>query len=160
MQLMYCVLYLAALGILSHFIGEALPREWFHWQAFPYRSLKWERGGAIYERLGIRRWKDIVPDMSRILPNMFPKRVLSGEAGKSSAMRLIQETCVAECIHAALIVAGFGCFYFLPGTGGYIVFAVWTVFGNLPFIIIQRYNRPRLIKLAARLHDAHAQGKR
>ena len=35
--------------------------------------------------------------------------------------------------------------------GGTIVLAVWVLLANLPFILIQRYNRPRLMRLAALL---------
>ena len=38
-----------------------------------------------------------------------------------------------------------------PGWGGAIVLAVWVLLANLPFILIQRYNRPRLMRLAALL---------
>ena len=38
-----------------------------------------------------------------------------------------------------------------PGWGGAIVLAVWVLLANLPFMVIQRYNRPRLVRLAALL---------
>ena len=34
-----------------------------------------------------------------------------------------------------------------PGAGGVLITVIYIVLGNLPFIIIQRYNRPRLQKL-------------
>ena len=34
-------------------------------------------------------------------------------------------------------------------TTGAVVTAIYILFGNLPFLIIQRYNRPRLQKLLA-----------
>ena len=34
---------------------------------------------------------------------------------------------------------------------GAIVLAVWVLLANLPFMVIQRYNRPRLVRLAALL---------
>lgn len=36
------------------------------------------------------------------------------------------------------------------GRGGVIAVAVYILLGNIPYIIIQRYNRPRLMRLAAR----------
>ncbi len=36
-----------------------------------------------------------------------------------------------------------------PGAGGIIVTVIYILLGNLPFIIIQRYNRPRLQRLYA-----------
>ena len=33
------------------------------------------------------------------------------------------------------------------GPGGVILTVIYIVFGNLPFLLIQRYNRPRLQRL-------------
>ena len=46
---------------------------------------------------------------------------------------------------------GLGDVYKRQGWGGAIVLAVWVLLANLPFILIQRYNRPRLMRLAALL---------
>lgn len=53
MEILRAILYMAALGIASHIVGQALPRSWFHYDRFPYRGYAWEHGGAVYERLGI-----------------------------------------------------------------------------------------------------------
>ena len=60
---------------------------------------------------------------------------------------MIQETCVAELIHMLLSVTGLACLAIWPGLGGIAVTIVYILLGNLPFIIIQRYNRPRLERL-------------
>ena len=49
------------------------------------------------------------------------------------------------------IAAGLGCLAICPNLAGVILTALWALFGNLPFILIQRYNRPRLKKLYDRL---------
>lgn len=157
MRFLSCALYLAALGILSHLVGEALPRRWFDAGRFPYRTASWERGGAVYEKLGIRRWKDVAPDMSKLMPRMVPKKVPQQNTA-DGIDRLVRETCVAECVHAALILAGAVCLWLWPGWGGALVFAVWALAGNLPFILIQRYNRPRLVRLLARLRKNETEG--
>ena len=118
-----CALYLAALGVAAHPLGQALPRKWFCAEKAPWRSAPWEKGGRIYLKLGIRKWKDHLPDMSRLMPDMVRK-----DLGSDPAV-LVQETCVAECVHWALTL-------------------VYNVLGNVSFIVIQRYNRPRLQKLA------------
>lgn len=38
MSLLYAVIYIAVLGILSHFVGQALPRARFSAESFPYRT--------------------------------------------------------------------------------------------------------------------------
>ena len=54
-------------------------------------------------------------------------------------------------IHFLLIIFAIPTIYFLDGAEGYIFFFIYGIIGNLPFIIIQRYNRPRLIKLLEKM---------
>ena len=148
MSLLYAALYVAALGILSHFVGQALPRAHFDPQKFPYRSADWENGGKVYEKLGIKHWKDRLPDMSKIMPDMVKKKM---SAVKSQGMDvLIAETCVAECVHWWLMLLSLGIFFFWRGAWAVVFWLVYNLLGNLPFIIIQRYNRPRLVLLEQR----------
>ena len=67
------VAYLLVLAALAHPLGQALPRRWFDGGRFPYRCYKWEKQGKLYTRIGIERWKKLVPDMSRFLPDMVKK---------------------------------------------------------------------------------------
>ena len=67
------------------------------------------------------------------------------------AAALVQETCRAELVHGASCLLGLAFLWLWPGWGGAIVLAVWVLLANLPFILIQRYNRPRLMRLAALL---------
>lgn len=151
MPFLKSVLYVFFCGVLSHFIGEALPRKWFRYDRFPFAVWKWERGGRIYDRICIREWKDRMPDMSRVMKDMMPKRLpLFPTAAQVRA--LIRETCVAEAIHVALCVAAQGITIFWDGPIGAFL-ALITILGNLPFIIIQRYNRPMLVSLAERLEE-------
>ena len=71
-------LYAAALGILAHPVGQALPRRWFDPHRAPYRCRDWEKGGRVYNKLHIRRWKDRLPDMSRLMPDMVKKKLAKG----------------------------------------------------------------------------------
>ncbi len=144
-----CICYLTALAILSHFFGEALPRRHFHPMRAPWKSAKWEKDGKIYDRLAIRRWMPHMPDMSRVLPDMV-KKELGDRPNATHVDQLIRETCVAEVIHDALAILGFGCVLLWKKAGGWII-ALLFALGNLPFILIQRYNRPRLLRLHARL---------
>ena len=145
MDFLKCVGYLALIGVLAHFFGEALPRRLFDGARFPWRAARWERGGRIYDRLHIRRWKDKLPDMSRFMPDMVRKEV-PAHATPEQIDEQIKETCVAELTHAALSLCGFLCVYLWRGPGGVIISLLFAV-GNVPFILIQRYNRPRLLRL-------------
>lgn len=149
MSLLYAVIYIAVLGILSHFVGQALPRARFSAESFPYRTTDWENGGRVYEKLGIKHWKDALPDMSRIMPDMVKKK-LTGQNREQGMDVLIAETCVAECVHYWLIVLSLGIFLFWRGVWAVVFWLVYNILGNVPFILIQRYNRPRLVLLEQR----------
>lgn len=149
MSLLYAVIYIAVLGILSHFVGQALPRARFSAESFPYRTADWENGGRVYEKLGIKHWKDALPDMSRIMPDMVKKK-MTKQSREQGMDVLIAETCVAECVHYWLIVLSLGIFLFWRGVWAVVFWLVYNILGNVPFILIQRYNRPRLVLLEQR----------
>ena len=149
MAFLKSVLYVLILGIASHYIGEALPRRWSHWDRFPFRPWKWERDGKIYKKIAIDAWKDHMPDMSRWMKDMVPKRV--GICPKSiDVWILVGETCVAEAVHFALCLLAPGVYFFWKNGMG-VFLSLLVVVCNLPFILIQRYNRPALVSLAKRL---------
>lgn len=144
-----CVKYLAGTGALGFVIGRILPKSWFHPDAFPYREYAFERGGGFYCKLQIRKWQNKLPDMSRILPWCMPPKRLPKKGNAVLLADMIRETCVAEIVHIGHAVAGFGCVALWDGLGG-VLMALLTVVGNLPFVMVQRYNRPRLLKLLSR----------
>ena len=145
MNFLRCCVYLFFIGILGFFIGRLIPHKWLKEECFPYRSYKFEKDGTIYEKIGIKNWHNKVPDMSKILPNMVPSKVLDGNVYEKTPL-LIKESCVAELIHKLLAVAALYCLVLWNGIGGMIVTLLFEI-GNLPYILIQRYNRPRLSTL-------------
>lgn len=152
-----CLLYYAAIGVISQLIGPALPREWFHEDKFPYRPYRWEKGGKIYQKIGIQYWKDLVPDMSKIDKHMVRKS-LQAQADSAHIYRLLQETCVAELVHWILMLLGlWSCR--LWHTGGFILWIFYALLGHVPFILIQRYNRPRLRRLYGTLQKREMRKK-
>ena len=138
-------------ALLAHPLGQSIPGP-FDPEKRPFRGRKWEQNGRVYTKLAIDKWKKLVPDMSRILPDMVKKELPgSGAVTADQAAALVQETCRAELVHGASCLLGLAFLWLWPGCGGAIVLAVWVLLANLPFILIQRYNRPRLMRLAALL---------
>ena len=147
MELLYTLLLAVFLAVASHYIGQALPRESFFANRFPYRSFAFEKNGSIYRRIGVHKWMDMVPDMSRVMGDMVPKKLRAGMTAEDVRV-LIRETCVAEHVHFMLcVVFLFVSRFWVDST--WVFFWVIYAVCNLPFIIIQRYNRPRLQKLLA-----------
>ena len=152
MRFWRCARYLTLASVVSFFVGRLLPRQWPDPYCGLWRSFSFEQEGRIYEKLGIRRWQKKVPDMSRILPRMIPPKRLEGRDLRHLP-EMIRETCVAELIHLLLCLSGLYCLHIWPGVGGAFVAALFAL-GNLPFILVQRYNRPRLKRLLRRRAQA------
>ena len=146
-----CACYLAGLGVLSFLLGRLVPKIWFDYARFPYRAFSFERDGKVYDALGIARWQSRVPDMSRVFPKLMPPKKLSARPDEQTLLVMIRETCAAEATHALLILAGLGLLAIWPGAGGIVLYLIYAIFGNLVFLIIQRYNRPRLVRLYERM---------
>ena len=143
-----CMIYLAATGLLLFFLGRLIPPDKLEWHRFPYKLYRFEREGQIYKRIGIHHWQNKVPDMSKVFPKLMPPKKMVA-TDKGSLIRMIQETCTAELTHVVLCLTGLYCIQLWPGAGG-IVLTMLNTLGNMIFILIQRYNRPRLVRLYKR----------
>ena len=150
MRFIYCLCYAAGLGVMSFVLGRLVPKEWFDYTRFPYRSFAFEKGGKIYEAIGIAKWQSRVPDMSRIFPKLMPAKKIPARPDEQTLLVMIRETCAAEATHTLLMLAGLGVIVIWPCVWGVMLYLVYAILGNLIFIIIQRYNRPRLVRLYER----------
>lgn len=88
--------------------------------------------------------------MSRIFSAVMPAKKLPRQMNVQNMERMVQETCVAELTHGMLCIMGVGCPLIWKSVGGWILFILYLL-GNIPFILIQRYNRPKPIRLLNRL---------
>ena len=137
------ICYIGLTGLISFYVGAMLPRKWFHDNKFPFRSYKWEKGGKVYDKLNIRKWKGEILDMSKIMTIILPKK-LPISATSGDVQSLIAETCVAEAVHWILCVVSAGNYWIWKKSAEGIVITVLCIIGNMPFILVQRYNRPHL----------------
>lgn len=144
-----CALYVTVVGYIMRFVGSCYNRERFSPDSALYRQKSWERNGEFYKKLGIRKWKDKLPDVSRKVKKIYTKKV-DMQRDVQNLRRLVQETCVAECVHYQLILLSLPVTWIWRGLGGWVIFAMCAV-GNLLFVAIQRYNRPRLLRTLERV---------
>ena len=144
MGFLYSMLYLLVISIACFIVGRLYPKKWVMENKFPFSSFAFERNGAIYNKIGIARWKTKLPDMSMLLGDLFPSFIPKKRVDSSEKIPiLIKETCIAEASHFVAGILGFGCSFIWRSSGGKILSFLYFI-GNLPFVIIQRYNRPRL----------------
>lgn len=114
-----------------------------------FRTFPFEEDGVFWEKkLRIREWKDLLPDGTVIAKKGFDKSRLN-KSESSYLATFIIETRRAELTHWLLIPPAFLFFLWNPLWAGWVmILYAWAV--NIPFIIIQRYNRPRLERIFLR----------
>lgn len=102
-----------------------------------------KREMAVYEKLKVKQWKRRMPTYD---PALFDPRLHTWE-------EIVQAMCQAELVHEMIAVLSF-----LPIAAGvwfgeYPVFIVTSVLAaacDMVFVIMQRYNRQRVMKLLNR----------
>ena len=126
-----------------------LAAERFDYRSFCARSRGWERGGRFYERVfAIKRWKDKLPDASRLFRGGFAKGNLKNTTPEYLE-RFLRETWRGEVVHWLALLA-LPLFALWNPWWGVLVNAAVALAVNFPCILALRYNRARFQRLLAR----------
>lgn len=124
-------------------VCRMLPHKWLSPFNTIYKTSKLER--KFLEKLKIRKWKDKIPEMGKYLCN-FDKTSVK-ENSSVYIYKFLKETTMAEVMHIVSAFAGF-ILILIP------VPHVWTIvlpvvlvnfILQIPPVLIQRYNRPKLM---------------
>jgi hypothetical protein len=158
--------WLKALGPLRSFgtpPPEAAPAPWLIGSAaigalallLPracYRPAPFERGGQLYEKLGIRRFRALMANGDLI--NRFVRRRHAGYVVHPAACRLeraVVEGFKSERAHLALMAFGLGTAAFAC-VAGWTWWGAWLTVGNILVnlypVLLQRYTRGRIDRIA------------
>lgn len=108
------------------------------------RSYRWEVSGRLYTWLGIRTWKDHLPEAGDFYAGGFSKRNLRSR-DPVYLQRFVLETSRAEFSHWLTWGMALTFFVWNPWQVG-VVMLIYGAIVNLPCILIQRYNRVRLMR--------------
>ena len=105
---------------------------------------KWFRVGKreqkLYEALRMKKWKKHLPTYD---PSLFDRQ-------KHSWDEMAQATCQAELVHETIAVLSFVPILTIGVFGSPAVFVITSVLSalfDLCFAALQRYNRPRILKI-------------
>lgn len=94
---------------------------------------------AFYKKIGVKKWKHKMPTYDK---DAFDKR-------KHSWDEIAQAMCQAELVHEVIVLLSFVPLVFAVWFGDLPVFVVTSVLAagvDLVFVIMQRFNRLRIIK--------------
>lgn len=123
-------------------IGECIVIR-FNEAQLDYRS-KWflqkEWETKLYKMLHVKKWKTNMPTYS---PDEF-------DIKKHSMEEIVQATCRSEIVHELNVLVSFVSLLFTLFFGDFCVFlftAIAAACLDLVFVIMQRFNRPRLVQM-------------
>lgn len=144
----FATLGITAMTVCYHFtvrlvigdVTDAIMRNEADWRNPWFRERKFEQ--RLYKKLKVKKWKDRMPTIDE---DAF-------RLGKKPIERIIGATCQAEIVHELDMLASLAAISFAAWFGSLWIFVITSVLGaafDLIFVIMQRFNRPRLIKYAA-----------
>lgn len=146
---LFFAVYVLITGFLFHFIGEIIPRK-IHFETGFFSCHSFEDNGKIYNKMfKVSAWKEKLFDASMAFPGTQSKKT-GLTKNPDTVLSTIQETCIAEMIHWILLLLSPLMFAIIQSEW-IVLFYVLYVFFNIADIIIQRYNRPKLISIYTRL---------
>ena len=103
-----------------------------------FEQQPWEP--VIYRILQVNKWKKNLPTYD---PSLFDRR-------KHTVEEIVQATCQAEIVHEVIFVLSFLPLLAAIPFGSFAVFFITSLLSacfDMIFVIIQRFNRPRLIRI-------------
>ena len=112
-----------------------------------YQPKSWEQ--PLYEKLRVRKWKLRMPAYQ---PELF-------DPGQRTWDEIAQAMCQSELVHETIIIASFLPLFASIRFGAFSVFLITSVAAalfDLTFVIMQRYNRPRVVRIAERERKRNA----
>lgn len=141
------------LQILAALLALALPNKAYKSDSFFYRSHRYEKEGRLYEKLiAVKKWKHLLPDGGAILKKHGYKKKKLDNFSKENLEKFLIESCRGELTHWLAIIPFWVFGFFAPPYIIPIMF-VYALLVNMPCIIVQRYNRPRIKRLLEKIKE-------
>jgi len=123
-----------------------LPERFYNYKNGIYKGRKWEKSGKFYQSVfKIKSWKNHIPELADFVKFIFPKKSIK-EFTDEFLSKYLLESCKAEFVHWCNILAS-TVFLIYEGISTFTYMFIIAIILNTPFILIQRYNRPRIISI-------------
>lgn len=135
------VLLILENAVVVLFIRYLLPKKWMNPARRRFSVADWEI--KFYVKLGIRRWTPLIPELGQLAD--FKKDKIRSDT-PAYFYRFLEETAYAELMHQWTFVFG-ALPVFAYGVDGLyctIPMCLINLLMQIPPVMIQRYNRPKL----------------
>ena len=141
-----------AFQVSAALISLRMKDSYFSYRSPLYRSRKWEKNGQIYQQIfRVRSWKRYLPDGGALLKGGYAKKHLDFPS-KERLEKYLLESCRAELAHE-LAILPFWIFGFFAPPKVILFMFLYSIAVNMPCIITQRFNRPRVARLLERVRN-------
>lgn len=153
------VIFIIIWHCTTMYICRRLSPDNFDYRIKYFTARKWEQNGKWYNKyLKINKWKDLLPQF--VSNGGFSKEHIEDNPTIEYIDTFIMETCRGEWDHSMNCLCCLPVILLNPNLMG-IVLSFCILIGNLPFSIIQRYNRFRLLTVRKKLlRDKQRQAKK
>ena len=142
------------LSALITYLSNRLPESFYSVKGRLLRERPWENGGRIYQKLfKVKQWKKFLPELSDFVKSVFPKKEIK-EFTKVYMKKYIFESCKSEMTHWGIIFSSLLFFFWCESGTAFLMITI-AITLNLPYIIIQRYNRPRIMEFTGTMEGRH-----
>jgi glycosyl-4,4'-diaponeurosporenoate acyltransferase len=147
-----CFLVWPVLQVGAALICLNLPNRFYSPDSFFSRAHRFENGGRIYDRIfRVSRWKHLLPDGGMVWKKRGFKKKKLDSFSEESLNRFLVESARGELTHWLAIFPFWVFWLFTPPVVPWIML-VYSLLVNVPCIIAQRYNRPRVQRILIRKH--------
>jgi len=146
------IIYITWLAIIISFLIDALcafmirqiPERKINEKSNFFKVRKWEK--KVFSFLKVKKWKDNIPELGGML-KFFDKSSVKENVDSKYMMKFIKETCYAEIMHIVSLFFAPLVIIILPRNFLLTIVLpvmIVNIFLQIPPILVQRLNRPKL----------------
>ncbi len=132
------MLYHFFMRLVVGFVVDGIKHNKFDYNRKWFKERRYEK--SFFKVIRIKSWKSVIPTF---VPEQF-------DVKKFSVEDIVMATCQSEVVHEIIMVLSFVPILFSIAFGTITVFVITSIIAALfdfVFVLLQRYNRPRLMKL-------------
>ena len=118
-------------------VGTLVPHTFDYRRAW-FQPRPWEAG--LYKKLKVKTWKKHIPTYD---PRLF-------SLAENTLFQVVANMCQAEVVHEVIVLCSFFPLLLTFLFGSFPVFLITSLLSaalDLVFVCLQRYNRPRLVRI-------------
>lgn len=138
-----------AIDAITATVVRLLPKKWFNPFFKRFKVFRWEKN--FYHKLGIKKWKDLVPEIGHFTG--FRKNKVKEPTNNEYIYRYLMEACYGRVGHFASFFTGFAIIFLYPlkywNCFGLPVAIVNLIMNSMSWMIL-RYNTPKLLAVYKR----------